>query len=97
MPENLIVVDDFLTYTIGIVVYFLGMRLTGRIDFLRAYNIPEPVTGGILRAEGKVVSQSKNLYVAESVLYVEPERQVARGSGTFMRSGVKLSDHLGYR
>ena len=50
MSENLIVVDDFLTYTIGIVVYFLGMRLTGRIDFLRAYNIPEPVTGGILAA-----------------------------------------------
>lgn len=50
MPENFIVVDDFLTYTIGIVVYFLGMRLTGRIDFLRAYNIPEPVTGGILAA-----------------------------------------------
>lgn len=50
MAENLIVVDDFLTYTIGIVVYFLGMRLTGRIAFLRAYNIPEPVTGGILAA-----------------------------------------------
>ncbi len=50
MPENLIVVDDFLTYTIGIVVYFLGMRLTGRVAFLRAYNIPEPVTGGILAA-----------------------------------------------
>ncbi len=50
MADNLIVVDDFLTYTIGIVVYFLGMRLTGRIAFLRAYNIPEPVTGGILAA-----------------------------------------------
>lgn len=50
MAENLIVVDDFLTYTIGIVVYFLGMRLTGHVAFLRAYNIPEPVTGGILAA-----------------------------------------------
>lgn len=59
--------------------------------------LTRPVTDGILRAEGKVVSRSKNLYVAESVLYVEPDRQVARGSGTFMRSRVELAEKLGYR
>ncbi|NIA69138.1 sodium/glutamate symporter [Pelagibius litoralis] len=50
MADNTLFVDDFLAYTIGIVVYFLGMRLNGRIAFLRSYNIPEPVTGGILAA-----------------------------------------------
>ncbi len=58
--------------------------------------LTRPVTGGTLRAEGRVTSRSSNLYVAESVLYVEPERQVARGSGTFMRSKLALSEELGY-
>ncbi len=59
--------------------------------------LTRPVTGGTLRAEGRVTSRSKNLYVAEAVLYVEPEKQVARGSGTFMRSRLQLSEELGYR
>lgn len=59
--------------------------------------LTRPVTGGVLRAEGRVTSRSTNLFVAESVLYVEPDRQVARGSGTFMRSKVPLREELGYR
>lgn len=46
----MIEVDSFLTYTIGIVVYFAGMKVNARIGFLRSYNIPEPVTGGLLAA-----------------------------------------------
>lgn len=46
--ETTFLVDDFITYTIGIIVYFIGMRLTDEIAFLRNYNIPEPVTGGVL-------------------------------------------------
>ena len=40
--------DTFLAYTLGIVVYFAGMAVTRRVGVLQAYNIPEPVTGGIL-------------------------------------------------
>ena len=50
MNENVIPVGPFLAYTIGIVVYFVGMKLTARVAFLRNYNIPEPVTGGIIAA-----------------------------------------------
>ncbi len=50
MSDNILPVDEFLAYTIGIVVYFVGMRLTDRIAFLRNFNIPEPVTGGVLAA-----------------------------------------------
>jgi glutamate:Na+ symporter, ESS family len=32
----------------GIIVLFAGIKLTAWIGFLRKYNIPEPVTGGIL-------------------------------------------------
>ncbi len=55
-----------------------------------------PVTSGSLRAEGSVVSASKNLFVAESVLYLGADRQVARGSGSFMRSKMRLVDIESY-
>lgn len=50
MNQNIILVEDFLAYTIGIIVYFVGMKLTSRVAFLREYNIPEPVIGGIFAA-----------------------------------------------
>jgi ESS family glutamate:Na+ symporter len=44
------VAPDFLTLTLGVVVYFAGVIVTRNIAFLRNYNIPEPVTGGFLAA-----------------------------------------------
>ncbi|MGI9570445.1 MAG: sodium/glutamate symporter, partial [Desulfobulbia bacterium] len=44
---NTIVIQDFIAFTIGIVVFFLGVFLTRKIAFLRNCNIPEPVLGGI--------------------------------------------------
>ena len=57
----------------------------------------KPVTGGQLRAEGRVTSVSKNLFVAESVLYVDGDTQVARGSGSFQRSRVPLAQVESYQ
>ncbi len=45
---NILQVDDFVTLTLGIIVLFVGITITNRIDFLQKYNIPEPVTGGII-------------------------------------------------
>ncbi|MBA6338434.1 MULTISPECIES: sodium/glutamate symporter [unclassified Colwellia] len=42
--------DNYMSYTIGIVVFFMGVYLTKNIKFLRDFNIPEPVTGGLLAA-----------------------------------------------
>ncbi|WP_378949211.1 sodium/glutamate symporter [Mesorhizobium sp. ANAO-SY3R2] len=50
MANNVLVSPDFLTLTLGIVIYFVGVILNRRIPFLRNYNIPEPVTGGFLAA-----------------------------------------------
>jgi glutamate:Na+ symporter, ESS family len=47
---NSLVVPDFLTLTLGLLVYFVGVIVTQRVAFLRNYNIPEPVTGGFLAA-----------------------------------------------
>ena len=48
METNTIVIENFMAFTIGIMVYFSGRLLTQRVGFLREYNVPEPVTGGIL-------------------------------------------------
>lgn len=40
--------DSFLTFTISIIVFFVGVNLTKKIPILRLYNIPEPVSGGII-------------------------------------------------
>ena len=58
--------------------------------------LTQPVTGGRLRAEGQVATHTANLLVAESVLY-NGDREVARGSGTFVPSKIELTTALGYR
>jgi glutamate:Na+ symporter, ESS family len=40
-------IPAFAAVTCGIIVYFLGAFLTRHVRFLRDYNIPEPVVGGI--------------------------------------------------
>ena len=47
---RIVTVESFFAYTIGIVVFFVGMRLNRCVAFLRDYNIPEPVTGGLAAA-----------------------------------------------
>lgn len=63
-----------------------------------SYNIylTRPVTGGTLRASGRVVHRSRSLFLAEAELVDGEQRQVARGSGSFMRSTVALTPQVGY-
>jgi uncharacterized protein (TIGR00369 family) len=58
--------------------------------------LTRPVTKGILIAQGQVVSRSVNYYVAESVLTVN-DKDVARGSGSFLRSRVELASVQSYK
>ena len=56
-----------------------------------------PVTSGVVRAVGEVVFKSRNLFIADSVLYDDRNKIVGRGSGSFMKSRVALSEEIGYR
>jgi uncharacterized protein (TIGR00369 family) len=58
--------------------------------------LTRPVTAGILTATGRVVHASKRLYLAESLLSDEQGKELARGSGSFMKSQIALSADLGY-
>lgn len=42
--------DRFMTITIGILVLFVRSSFSNKIEFLRNYNIPEPVTGFLMAA-----------------------------------------------
>lgn len=44
------IIPEFLTVTLGFAVFLLGARLNARVEVLRRFNIPEPVTGGLLAA-----------------------------------------------
>ena len=46
--EGALRVDWFLSLTLGLIVLLLGRKLNQRSRFLQDFNIPEPVTGGLL-------------------------------------------------
>ena len=48
--NDLIIIPDFITATLGFAVYLVGARLNSNYAVLRQFNIPEPVTGGLLAA-----------------------------------------------
>jgi uncharacterized protein (TIGR00369 family) len=54
-----------------------------------------PVADGEMVASGRTVHQSKRLFIAESAIEVAG-KTVARGSGSFMRSTVRLEEKIGY-
>ena len=56
-----------------------------------------PIRSGKIRALGKVVHRSRNLFIAESHLLSMEGKELARGSGTFVRSRFPLSPEIGYK
>jgi uncharacterized protein (TIGR00369 family) len=56
-----------------------------------------PVTEGVLKAVGKVISRGRTQFIAESVLYDQDGREVGRASGIFVKGRALLSEKIGYR
>jgi uncharacterized protein (TIGR00369 family) len=59
-------------------------------------NLIRPASEGKLKSIGKLRSRSKNLLIAESILYNEQGKEIALGTGTFMKSRVALTPEIGY-
>jgi uncharacterized protein (TIGR00369 family) len=55
-----------------------------------------PVREGKMRAIGKLVQSGATTLFAESVLYDDNGREIARGQGSFVRSRVALTPEMGY-
>ena len=59
-------------------------------------NLFRPVKSGEMKAIGKVIMASRNLFVAEATLVDGEGREIARGMGTYARSKALLSPDIGY-
>ena len=60
-------------------------------------NLTRPVSSGLLKAVGEVRFISKNLFIAESIVYNEAGKEVAFGTGHFTKSKIALSEEIGYK
>ena len=58
--------------------------------------LPRPISEGAFHATGRVVHRSRQLFIAEAELLDSQSRQIARGSGSFMRSATPLTPAVGY-
>ena len=56
-----------------------------------------PVSAGVIRSVGTVVRGGGSSFLAESVLYNQQDEEIARGSGMFVKSKIRLVPELGYR
>jgi uncharacterized protein (TIGR00369 family) len=55
-----------------------------------------PVTEGTLIARGALVSETRSLLIADAELRDDRDRLVGRGTGSFMKSRIRLEDIPGY-
>lgn len=55
-----------------------------------------PVSSGLMRAEGRVVSRTRSQIIAESVVLDGRDRELARGSGIFVKGSQRLQTAAGY-
>ena len=60
-------------------------------------NLIRPANSGKIRAVAKVRYQSKKLFVADATLYNEQGKEIAFGTGNFVKSKVPLSEEIGYK
>lgn len=56
-----------------------------------------PVAAGVVRSVGQVVRGSGSSFLAEAVMFNEQNDEIARGSGMFVKSKIRLAPEMGYR
>jgi uncharacterized protein (TIGR00369 family) len=56
-----------------------------------------PISDGAMIATGRVVHRSRRLLIADGVTIDSKGKEIARGTGTFFPSTIRLSEDLGYK
>ena len=79
--------------------YAANSLVTDRFLLTTAFNLllTRPLKAGPVVAEGRWISGKRRVYVADARLIDAEDEEVARGTGTFMRSQIALSGLPGYR
>lgn len=57
----------------------------------------KPVSEGELIAKGELLDATGSSFLARSVVYNDAGEVVARGSGTFIKSKIPLTEDMGYK
>ena len=78
--------------------YAANSLVTDRFLLTTAFNLlfTRPIGAGPVVAEGRWVSGSRRVFVADARLIGPDGEEAARGTGTFMRSRIPLSSLKGY-
>lgn len=78
--------------------YAANSLVSDRFLLTTAFNLhfTKPVREGKVRAEGRWISGQRRVLVAEARLIDSEGDEIARGTGTFMRSRIALSGLDGY-
>ncbi len=78
--------------------YAANSLVNDRFLLTTAFNmlLTRPMGAGPIRAEGRWLNGKRRVYVAESRLLDADGEEVARGTGTFMRSRFPLASLPGY-
>ena len=87
---------SFLMLTLCTLLYVIVTTGVGMLTASFTIYLTRPVTEGTLHAVGRVVHQSRSLFLGEAELHDDAQRLVARGNGSFMRSSISLSAVAGY-
>ncbi|CAN5544974.1 hypothetical protein BH09PSE4_BH09PSE4_10680 [soil metagenome] len=79
--------------------YAANSLVTDRFLLTTAFNLlfTRPLKAGPVTAEGRWISGQRRVFVAEARLIDSSGEEVARGTGTFMRSQIPLAGLPGYR
>jgi uncharacterized protein (TIGR00369 family) len=79
--------------------YAANSLISDRFLLTTAFNLhfTKPMRGGTALAFGRWISGHRRVLVAESRIVDEAGEECARGTGTFMRSHIPLTDLAGYR
>lgn len=78
--------------------YAVNSLVTDRFVLTTAFNLlfTRPLRSGPVVAEGRWISGQRRVFIGEARLIDAEGEEVGRGTGTFMRSGIALSDLPGY-
>ncbi len=79
--------------------YAANSIVSDRFLLTTAFNLlfTRPLKAGLVTAEGRWVSGKRRVFVADSRLIDSDGEEIARGTGTFMRSRVTLASLPGYK
>lgn len=79
--------------------YAANSLVSDRFLLTTGFNLhfTRPVRGGKVIAEGRWVSGKRRVFVAEARLIDEDGEEIGRGTGTFMRSHIRLAGLDGYQ